>query len=62
MRTLIRTTSIYYGDRLGRLWMIYGITTLRDMADKAYRAAEAKGGIRIRDGGRAAVICYRRGD
>ena len=34
--------SIYYGDRLGRLWMIYGITTLRDMADQAYRAAEEK--------------------
>lgn len=34
--------SIYYGDRLGRLWMIYGITTLRDMADKAYRATEQK--------------------
>jgi Tol biopolymer transport system component len=34
--------SIYYGDRLGRLWMIYGITTLRDMADQAYRAAEQK--------------------
>jgi len=35
-------SSIYYGDRLGRLWMIYGITTLRDMADQAYRAAEEK--------------------
>jgi Tol biopolymer transport system component/imidazolonepropionase-like amidohydrolase len=35
-------SSIYYGDRLGRLWMIYGITTLRDMADQAYRAAEQK--------------------
>jgi Tol biopolymer transport system component len=34
--------SIYYGDRLGRLWMAYGITTLRDMADQAYRAAEQK--------------------
>src|SRR5260370_4606866 len=34
--------SIYYGDRLGRLWMVYGITTLRDMADQAYRAAEQK--------------------
>ena len=35
-------SSIYYGDRLGRLWMIYGITTLRDMADQAYRAAMQK--------------------
>jgi Tol biopolymer transport system component len=35
-------SSIYYGDRLGRLWMVYGITTLRDMADQAYRAAEQK--------------------
>lgn len=34
--------SIYYGDRMGRLWMAYGITTLRDMADNAYRAAEEK--------------------
>ena len=34
--------SIYYGDRLGRLWMLYGITTLRDMADQAYRALEQK--------------------
>jgi Tol biopolymer transport system component len=34
--------SIYYGDRLGRLWMIYGVTTLRDMADQAYRAVEEK--------------------
>jgi Tol biopolymer transport system component/imidazolonepropionase-like amidohydrolase len=34
--------SIYYGDRLGRLWMVYGITTLRDMADQAYRAAMQK--------------------
>ncbi|RXH56262.1 amidohydrolase family protein [Granulicella sibirica] len=35
-------SSIYYGDRLGRLWMVYGITTLRDMADQAYRAAMQK--------------------
>ena len=35
-------SSIYYGDRLGRLWMLYGITTLRDMADQAYRAVEQK--------------------
>ncbi|SFR99819.1 component of the Tol biopolymer transport system [Granulicella pectinivorans] len=34
--------SIYYGDRMGRLWMVYGITTLRDMADQAYRAVEEK--------------------
>ncbi|WP_213805567.1 DPP IV N-terminal domain-containing protein [Granulicella sp. dw_53] len=34
--------SIYFGDRLGRLWMAYGITTLRDMADQAYRAAEER--------------------
>jgi len=34
--------SIYYGDRMGRLWMAYGITTLRDMGDNAYRAVEEK--------------------
>ncbi len=34
--------SIYYGDRMGRLWLIYGITELRDMADNAYRAAEER--------------------
>lgn len=30
--------GIYYGDRGGRLWLIYGVTELRDMADQAYRA------------------------
>ncbi len=34
--------SIYYGDRMGRLWLAYGITELRDMADNAYRAAEER--------------------
>ena len=34
--------SIYYGDRMGRLWLVYGITELRDMADNAYRAAEER--------------------
>jgi Tol biopolymer transport system component len=30
--------SIYYGDRMGRLWLIYGITQVRGLADNAYRA------------------------
>jgi hypothetical protein len=32
--------SIYYGDRMGRLWLIYGITELRAIADNAYRALQ----------------------
>ena len=34
--------GIYYGDRMGRLWLSYGITELRGIADNAYRAAEHK--------------------
>src|SRR5215469_3311375 len=34
--------SIYYGDRMGRLWLAYGITELRGIADNAYRAVEHK--------------------
>ena len=34
--------SIYYGDRMGRLWLAYGITELRDLADPAYRAEEQR--------------------
>ena len=34
--------SIYYGDRMGRLWLAFGITELRDMADNAYRAEEER--------------------
>ena len=34
--------SIYYGDRMGRLWLAYGITELRDMADNAYRSEEER--------------------
>jgi Tol biopolymer transport system component len=34
--------SIYYGDRMGRLWLSYGITELRDLADPAYRAEEQR--------------------
>jgi imidazolonepropionase-like amidohydrolase len=34
--------AIYYGDRMGRLWLAYGITELRDLADNAYRAAEER--------------------
>src|SRR5216683_306828 len=30
--------SIYYGDRFGRLWLAYGITEIRAIADNAYRA------------------------
>lgn len=32
--------SIYYGDRMGRLWLSYGITQVRGLADNAYRALE----------------------
>ncbi len=32
--------SIYYGDRMGRLWLIYGITQVRAIADNAYRALQ----------------------
>ena len=34
--------SIYYGDRMGRLWLAYGITELRDLADSTYRAEEQR--------------------
>ena len=34
--------GIYYGDRMGRLWLVYGITELRGIADNAYRAVEHK--------------------
>jgi Tol biopolymer transport system component len=34
--------GIYYGDRMGRLWLSYGITELRGLADNAYRAVEHK--------------------
>lgn len=30
--------SIYFGDRMGRLWLSYGITQVRGLADNAYRA------------------------
>jgi hypothetical protein len=30
--------SIYYGARFGRLWLVYGITEIRAIADNAYRA------------------------
>jgi Tol biopolymer transport system component/imidazolonepropionase-like amidohydrolase len=32
--------SIYYGDRMGRLWLAYGITQVRGLADNAYRALQ----------------------
>jgi cytosine/adenosine deaminase-related metal-dependent hydrolase len=32
--------GIYYGDRMGRLWLSYGITELKGLADNAYRAVE----------------------
>jgi len=32
--------SIYYGDRMGRLWLVYGITQVRAIADNAYRALQ----------------------
>jgi Tol biopolymer transport system component len=32
--------SIYYGSRMGRLWLSYGVTEIRAIADNAYRALE----------------------
>jgi len=32
--------GIYYGARMGRLWLAYGITELHGVADNAYRAKE----------------------
>ncbi len=32
----------YAGDRLGRLWLAYGVTSLFSMGDPAYRAVEAR--------------------
>ncbi len=32
----------YYGDRLGRLWLAYGVTSLFSVADPAYRAVETR--------------------
>ena len=32
--------GIYYGARMGRLWLAYGITEVRGIADNAYRAVE----------------------
>ena len=34
--------GIYYGDRMGRLWLAYGVTELRGLADNAYRALSHK--------------------
>jgi Amidohydrolase family len=32
----------FYGDRLGRLWMAYGVTELNSVGDPVYRAAETR--------------------
>jgi Tol biopolymer transport system component len=32
----------FYGDRLGRLWMVYGVTSLNSVGDPVYRAAETR--------------------
>ncbi len=32
----------FYGDRLGRLWMVYGVTSLQSVGDPAYRAPEVR--------------------
>jgi len=32
--------GIYYGARMGRLWLAYGVTELKGLADNAYRAIE----------------------
>jgi Tol biopolymer transport system component len=34
--------GIYYGARMGRLWLAYGIVELKGLADNAYRAVEHK--------------------
>jgi Tol biopolymer transport system component len=32
----------FYGDRLGRLWLAYGVTSLQSYCDPAYRAVEMR--------------------
>ncbi|HKC60820.1 MAG TPA: amidohydrolase family protein [Myxococcales bacterium] len=32
----------FYGDKLGRLWLAYGVTTLNSVGDPAYRAVETR--------------------
>ena len=32
----------YYGDRLGRLWLAYGVTELQSQGDPVYRAVETR--------------------
>lgn len=32
----------FYGDRLGRLWMAFGVTSLNSVGDPAYRAVETR--------------------
>ena len=32
----------FYGDKLGRLWLSYGVTTLNSVGDPAYRAVETR--------------------
>jgi Tol biopolymer transport system component len=32
----------FYGDRLGRLWLAYGVTTLESVGDPVYRAVETR--------------------
>jgi Tol biopolymer transport system component len=32
----------FYGDRLGRLWLAYGVTSLQSQGDPAYRALETR--------------------
>ena len=32
----------FYGDRLGRLWLAYGVTELQSEGDPAYRAVETR--------------------
>src|SRR6266849_1876911 len=32
----------FYGDKLGRLWLAYGVTTLHSVGDPAYRAVETR--------------------
>lgn len=32
----------FYGDRLGRLWLAYGVTELQSQGDPVYRAAETR--------------------
>ena len=52
--------SIYYGDRMGRLWLSYGITELRDLADPSLSRRRAARILRFRSTRRTAAFPDRR--